>query len=97
MRTTAHINYDTTHRYAAKSKATVVKAGSVFYSEPVRGWTFNVIIDDICVKSRFLFPSHRVAEEAMRLEVDSICATITGTSKEQDDGRSDNQNEPHPS
>lgn len=67
------------HRYVTGSKATEVKPGMVFWNEPRQGWAFNVIIDDVCVRSSHLFPRYNIAKEAMRLEVDSIKAMLAKT------------------
>lgn len=65
-------SYDSTHYYAAQARATTVKAGSVFWNEPNQGWSFNVIIDGIAVRSNNRYPREGIAKEAMRLEVLSI-------------------------
>lgn len=74
-------SYDSTHYYAAHARATKVEPGHVFWNNQAEGWSFNVIIDGVTVRSNNRYPRHHIATEALRLEVDSIRAMLTAAAE----------------
>jgi hypothetical protein len=70
---------DHTHSYPARSRITEINPGMVFWNEPRQGWSFNVIVDGVAVRSLAVYPRHNIAKEAMRLEVDGIREMLAKT------------------